>query len=75
MAIAKRSDGQGAEGDARGVVGKEEMLLQVGREDILYGYERNRGIENEEIGELIDRAGEKGEIGEQVEDIPEDGDR
>jgi len=73
VAIGKRALGQGAEGNARGIIGKEEVLLRVWGENILYGQERTRGVEDQEIGELVDRTCEKSNISEQIEDMPEDG--
>ncbi len=65
---------QVGEGFADSVVGQEEVFVPVGRYDALNGVKRQRGVEDEEIGEVLNRGGKDGGKGEEIKDLPENGD-
>src|SRR5579859_2461797 len=75
VAIREYTRRQSAEGYSCGVVGKKKMLVPVWRDHSLDSLKRDRGVEDEEIGEFESRTGERGDIGKHVEDVPEDGER
>lgn len=66
--------GQGSEGCSESVVWEEQMLHAVRLEDRSDNGESYRGVEDEEVGEMADRAGEDSGECQEVQGMLEDSD-